>query len=208
MHVQSVQKYCFSLSNMQICDVIVANLILLFCKTWAIFCHSLVHQHGRVITWVKTMKSRIFGTHFASQMTWDNREMIAETRSTIPRLRSPRLRFFNILFFQKRDSYSNSKSCRVRSDPFGWKFDDEPNTIVVYGVFIVSVNLSRLSLISKYQNYWKFCVQIACLFHSLYHNWQHIPSKKVKPKKNIDTSEFGNSFITLSWTSRQAGLFG
>lgn len=65
------------------------------------------------------MNSRIFGTHFASQMTWDNREMIAETRSSIPRFRSPRVRFFNILFLQKRDSYSNSKSCRVKSDPFG-----------------------------------------------------------------------------------------
>ena len=55
---------------------------------------------------------------------------------------------------------------------------------MVYGVFIVSVNLSRLSLIPKYQNYWNFCVQIACLFPSLYHNlWQHIPSKKVKQKK-------------------------
>ena len=51
--------------------------------------------------------------------TWDNREMIAETQSNIPRLRSPRLGFFNILFLQNRDSYSNCKSCRIRSDPFG-----------------------------------------------------------------------------------------
>ena len=51
-------------------------------------------------------------------------------------------------------------------------------------MFIVSVNHSRFSLIPKYQNHWKFCVQIACLFHSLYHNlWQHVPSKKVKQKK-------------------------
>ena len=30
------------------------NLILLLCKTWATFCHCFVHQHGRLITWVKT----------------------------------------------------------------------------------------------------------------------------------------------------------
>ena len=30
------------------------NLILLLCKTWATFCHSLVYQHGRLITRVKT----------------------------------------------------------------------------------------------------------------------------------------------------------
>jgi len=29
MHVQSVQNYCFSLSNMHICDVIVAIVIML-----------------------------------------------------------------------------------------------------------------------------------------------------------------------------------
>ena len=28
MHVQSVQKYCFSLSNMQICDVLVAIVVV------------------------------------------------------------------------------------------------------------------------------------------------------------------------------------
>ena len=30
------------------------NLILLLCKTWATFCHCFVHQHGHLITWVKT----------------------------------------------------------------------------------------------------------------------------------------------------------
>ena len=28
MHVQSVQKYCFSLSNMQICEVFVAVVVV------------------------------------------------------------------------------------------------------------------------------------------------------------------------------------
>ena len=31
------------------------NLILLLCKTWATFCHYLVHQHGRLLAWVTTI---------------------------------------------------------------------------------------------------------------------------------------------------------
>ena len=38
------------------------NLILLLCKTWATFCHSFLHKHGRLITWVKT-KSRWINTN-------------------------------------------------------------------------------------------------------------------------------------------------
>ena len=38
-------------------------MILLLCKTWATFCHCFVHQHGRLITWVKT-KNR-------PRNTWD-----------------------------------------------------------------------------------------------------------------------------------------
>ena len=33
------------------------NLILLLCKTWATISHCFVHQHGRLITWVKTKNS-------------------------------------------------------------------------------------------------------------------------------------------------------
>ena len=35
------------------------NFILLLCKRWATFCHCFVHQHGRLITWVKTKNNRI-----------------------------------------------------------------------------------------------------------------------------------------------------
>ena len=31
------------------------NSILLLCKTWATFCHYLVHQHGRLLAWVTTI---------------------------------------------------------------------------------------------------------------------------------------------------------
>ena len=30
------------------------TLIISLCKTWATFCRCFVHQHGRLITWVKT----------------------------------------------------------------------------------------------------------------------------------------------------------
>lgn len=140
--------------------------------------------------------------------------MIAETRSNIPRLRRPRLHSLLLFYFlRKRDSFSNSKLCRIRSDPFGWKFDDEPNGTIVSGGFILSnvlVNLSRLSLIPKYPNHWKFCVPIAFLFPPLYHNfWKHIPIKKVEKKKKttFNTSEFGNS-CHYSWASRQTRLMG
>ena len=32
--------------------------VLLLCKTWGIFCHCFVHQHGRLITWVKRFVSK------------------------------------------------------------------------------------------------------------------------------------------------------
>ena len=38
------------------------SLILLLCKTWATFCNCFVHQHGRLITWVKT-KNRPFAAN-------------------------------------------------------------------------------------------------------------------------------------------------
>ena len=31
------------------------NVILVFCKTWVISCYRFVHQHGRLITWLKTI---------------------------------------------------------------------------------------------------------------------------------------------------------
>ena len=39
------------------------NLIILLCKTWETFCHCFVHQHGRLITWLKT--KNCFGANMA-----------------------------------------------------------------------------------------------------------------------------------------------
>ena len=96
MHVQSVQKYCFSaLSNMQICGVFVWRRrhgclnslwsVLQLCGRRE---HTMTHFQFCFLMSQALVNSRIVRTHFSSIMSLDNWKMIAETRSHIFRWRS------------------------------------------------------------------------------------------------------------------------
>ena len=56
------------------------NLILLLCKTWATFCHCFVHQHGRLITWVKTKNQTSQNINRNSSLRYEGWELLYWSR--------------------------------------------------------------------------------------------------------------------------------
>ena len=70
------------------------NLTLLLCKIRAIICYCFVHQHGRLITWLKTLYRRRLDSIF----TEGRRGLYTGIRKSQPGIKNPRLFFITIMF--------------------------------------------------------------------------------------------------------------